>query len=635
MRIEDFQRLVARLERESAERPRLYQAKVAALALLGFGILGLLLGAVGLGLLLIVGLVAAVAFSGGAALLLVLKFAKVLWVLLIPLWFLVRDSVRALFVRLPAPQGRTLQPAEAPALFDAIEHMRRQMGGPRVHQVLLVDEVNAAIVQRPALGLVGWPRNHLLLGLPLLESLPPEEALAVVAHEYGHLAGSHGRFAAFIYRLRHTWSVLEAFAAHIQSWVGRLVAPLVRWYAPYFNAYTFVLARANEYQADRASAELVGAAPAAQALKRVNLVAPRHRRFLQQTFDRIDHDAQPPADLMQRWAAQAAQAPAEAEARRWLDDALDRVSDPTDSHPTLRARLAALQAPAQADSAARLPPPPRSGPSAAEAWLGPVLDRLRQEFQSHWASAVADPWAERHGEVQKLRQRLASLREQAEPDRDTQLEIFRLAQRLEPALDQREALSAFNRQHPELPLGLFLEACARLRQGEAAGLALLERAIALDAEATGPACERAWEFLAERGEVGAAEAWAVRWRERQQLEALREVQLQTLDPDHPLLPHGLDPDTLAALRSRLTGHNRRHLGRVYLARRQIPADPNTQQLLLALELSLWGRLLGQREPVLQRLAATEWPQPLMIAVLDGRLKPMRTRLDALAGARLR
>jgi hypothetical protein len=51
--------------------------------------------------------------------------------------------------------------------------MRRQMKGPRFHRVLVVDEVNAAVVQRPAFGLVGWPRNHLLLGLPLLEALSP------------------------------------------------------------------------------------------------------------------------------------------------------------------------------------------------------------------------------------------------------------------------------------------------------------------------------------------------------------------------------------------------------------------------------------------------------------------------------
>jgi Zn-dependent protease with chaperone function len=32
----------------------------------------------------------------------------------------------------------------------------------------------------------------------------------------------------------------------------------LEWYAPYFNATTFILARAHEYEADAASAELMG-----------------------------------------------------------------------------------------------------------------------------------------------------------------------------------------------------------------------------------------------------------------------------------------------------------------------------------------------------------------------------------------
>jgi hypothetical protein len=50
-----FQAMVDRLERESAASPGAYRVKVALLALLGFGILALLLGAIGLGLVLLLG----------------------------------------------------------------------------------------------------------------------------------------------------------------------------------------------------------------------------------------------------------------------------------------------------------------------------------------------------------------------------------------------------------------------------------------------------------------------------------------------------------------------------------------------------------------------------------------------------
>lgn len=626
-----FKQMVARLEEESRAAPGAYRAKVVALMLLGFGILALLVGVAGLGLFLLVGFAIAVALSGGAALLLLLKLGKLLIFLAIPLWYLVKGSAQAMFVRLPAPQGREISRAQAPALFAAIDDMRRRMKGPRFHHVLIVDEVNAAVVQRPAFGLVGWPRNYLLLGLPLLESMAPAEALAVVAHEYGHLAGSHGHFSAFIYRLRHTWGTVQAYTDHIQGWLGRLVAPLVRWYAPYFNAYTFVLARANEYAADAASAELVGAGNAAHALKRVNLVAPRHQRFLDQTYERIANEPEPPGDLLHRWGEQAIEAPAETDAQRWLGDALDREGHVTNSHPTLRARLAALP---DANEPLDLPPPVIEGHSAARAWLGGMLDTVRAEFQSQWAEQVARPWAERHAQVQEDRRRLAELRALESRDADQELEMLRLIMRLEPESDAREPLAAFNAAHADHALALFLEGSVRLDKGERSGLDLLERAMSLDAEATKAACERAYAFLIEQKDTVAAEAYAERWRRRDELETRRAQQLQNLDPSHALASHGLPADQVAAIRERLAGDTLKFVGEVYLARRVIPADESVVQYVMGVRLSWWGRRRGKQLDVVNRLAAMAWPLTITFVTLDGKYAAMRKKCRALPDAQL-
>jgi Zn-dependent protease with chaperone function len=635
MHIDQFTAMVSRLERESAETPRLYRAKVALLALLGFAILGLLLGLAGAGLLLLAGVAAVVAFSGGTALLLLLKLGKLLLLLAIPLWYLVKASFTALAVRLPVPQGREITRREAPALFDAMDAMRQRMRGPRFHHVLIVDDVNAAVVQRPAFGLVGWPRNYLLLGLPLLESMPPQEALAVVAHEYGHLAGSHGRFSAFIYRLRHTWGTVQDHAGQVQGWLGRLVAPLVRWYAPYFNAYTFVLARADEYQADAASAELVGAGHAAHALKRVNLVAPLHQRFMARTFDRIAHEPAPPADLMQRWAEHAGEAPAVDDAPRWLAEALDRPGEVTDTHPTLRSRLQALQASpvALAEAPAALPPP-LVGDSAAAVWLGALLAPLRQELQSRWREAVSEPWAERHADVQARRRRLAELRAAPQRSVDEDIERLRLMLQLEPDSDVMDQMAAFNAGHPDHAFGLFLEGAARVDRDDATGLALLDRAMALDPEATKAACERAHAHLRRQGDAEAAERYAQRWRQRDALETLRAQQLQHIGPAERLLPDGLDDATRARLRAQLAAHAHPRVAAVYLARREIPADPTAVQFVMGFQLTWWGRYRRRQAEVVRHHAALDWPVPLIFVTLDGRLKPLRKTLRALPAARI-
>ncbi|HVK32259.1 MAG TPA: M48 family metallopeptidase, partial [Burkholderiaceae bacterium] len=186
MDIQRFETMVARLERDSAVHPRAYLVRVAALALAGYALLAVLVGVAGFGLLVLVGIAIAALWTGGGALVLLLKLGKLLIFLAVPLWFLVKSAVSALFVRLPVPAGRPLTRHESPALFAAIDAMRARLRGPKVHHVLLVDDMNAAIVQRPLFGLIGVPRNYLMLGLPLLECMTPEEALAVVAHEYGH-----------------------------------------------------------------------------------------------------------------------------------------------------------------------------------------------------------------------------------------------------------------------------------------------------------------------------------------------------------------------------------------------------------------------------------------------------------------
>lgn len=631
MQEEDFKRLVARLEQESAKSPGVYRAKVLALTLLGFGILALLLGVVGLGLLLLVGLVAVVAFTGGKALLLLAKFGKLVFLLAIPLWYLIVAAVKALFVRLPAPQGRELTREEAPALFAALDDMRQRMRGPRFHHVLIVDEVNAAVVQRPAWGLFGWPRNYLLLGLPLLECMTPHEALAVVAHEYGHLAGSHSRFSAFIYRLRHTWGTVQDHVGAVQGWLAKLVAPMVRWYAPYFNAYTFVLARADEYQADKASAQLVGHRNAAHALKRVNVEGSRHERFMERTFERIEHEVAPPADLLHRWAAHVGQMPAQEDAREWLVRALDRRPNVWDTHPTLRARLDALALP---DEPLDAPPPQREGASAAQDWLGPVLDALRAELQSEWAQGIQQPWAERHEQRRQQRQRLQELSAMEPRGMEDELEQLQLLRRLEPQTDLRAPLQAFNAAHPDNAMGLFLHGCALLDAGDPAGLARLDGAMNHDEDFIKPACERAYAFLKERNEEQQSQAYAERWRQRDAHDELLAKQWSHISAEDTLQAHGLAADVLAQVRANLTKKQMKYVGEIYLARRLLAADPQAQQWVLGVKISWWGSQLGKQQEVVDRLAAAEWPVDVMVITLDHQFAPLLKKLRALADARL-
>ena len=607
-----FDEMVARLERESRAAPAFYKVKVALLALLGVGVLLLVLSFASLGILLLAGVAALAVFSGAKAVLLLVKLGKFLILLAAPLWMLLKSSVSALLTRFPVPVGREIARPDAPRLFAALDEMCDRMKGPPFHHVLITDDMNAAVVQRPLLGLFGFPRNYLLLGLPLLESLSPGEALAVVAHEYGHLSGAHARFGAFIYRLRHTWSAIQGIASQWEGIGGRLLRRVIGSYAPFFNAYTFVLARANEYEADAASAELVSPATAASALKRVNVAGAQYQKFLEEVFVGVRDSPAPPPDVAERWSQNAVVMPPEAFATRWLAESLNRARSAFDTHPVLRARLEAL--PGQAACVESLPAP-LAEPSAATAWLGSEAGRLRAALQAEWRERVGERWRHRHEELLSQRKRLAELRALGAPSIDETVERLRLQVALEPDRDHLPEIVAFNAAVPDRATTLFLEGDLRLRKDDDSGVGLLARAMDLDADAIKPLCERAYSYLVRRGQTERAQPFQERWRERHAWERRREAEFKTLDPTHAIVAADLDPEVVATVRKHLDGHSK-GIARAWLGRRVLPTDARVLTYVIVLELTRWARLRSRGPAIVRVLAAIEWPVHLFICTVE-------------------
>ena len=255
---EQFEALVSRLDSQVARAPSAYRWRVALLALLGSAYLtGVVLAVAGL----FVGLLVSAMWLKALAIKLAIFVGAFLWLVL-----------RALWVKVPAPEGRDLRARDAPQLFAMIEELRRALRSPRFHRVLVTEEFNAGVVQSPRLGMFGWYRNYLLIGLPLMKSLSVEQFKAVLAHEFGHLSRNHGRMSNWIYRQRLRWARLMAILDASESSGRFLFQPFFQWYAPYFSAYSFPLARANEYAADATSAQLTSPRAAGEALTAVNVV---------------------------------------------------------------------------------------------------------------------------------------------------------------------------------------------------------------------------------------------------------------------------------------------------------------------------------------------------------------------------
>lgn len=532
MNRERFDFLASELETYAQANPTKYRLRVGLLAALGYGYLffiALLLLAV------VVGTVITVRLN--------FLVIKLLWLPLL----LVGAVGRALWVRFPAPEGRELKTEEAPRLFEMTDEVSRALGAPRPHQVLITDEFNAAIVQRPRLGIFGWQENYLILGLPLMQALSPAQFRSVIAHEFGHFAGNHGRFGGWIYRVRLTWYQLLA-RLHEEGRRGSFIFErFLNWYAPFFDAYTFVLARQQEYEADKCAVEVAGRESAAEALINVNV---KHK-FLDEcywrdVFKQADHTATPPAlAFAEMFPALQHHATINDSATVWLRRSLLEQTSNTDTHPSLAARLAAMNFKLNAEDDLNHQLPHLFAPlaeTAANYFLGETNETLIAEMNARWREQTAETWRERHAYMRETRAKLVALAEKRQTSALDAEELWTYAACL-AEVEGADAAETVAREllerEPDHAAANFLYGQILVRRNDAEGARHIERAMNNDISLTLPACETLYGFYKENNQDEAAQK--VKRRAEDFYETIDKAQSerQTISSNDRFEPHDL------------------------------------------------------------------------------------------------
>ena len=613
--IEDrFRPLVAELERLAEARPEAYRRRVMWRAWLGYGYIALVLS----GLLAAVAAIVAIVIFG-AHLVLLLKPALILL-------FMIVAILRALWVKADPPRGEAVTRRDAPDLFAMLDEVRAKVGGPKADAVLIAPDFNAAIVQRPRLGVFGWHRNYVVIGLPLLRALSRDEVMAVVAHEYGHLSGGHGKSGQWIYRVRMTWLQLsQSLGATL---AGRVFQRFFNWYGPWFNAYSFVLARSNEYEADRASAAVAGARGAARALTRVAAEARRHDAFWQGVWgDGAPlQDSISPHTLM---GTHFVKPMAGDDVREALNAALAEATDIHDTHPSLRDRLAAL-----GEALPELEPIVQSG---AEALLGANLTAaLAQKLDMEWWGRAAKNWQARQAQLRTVRETLAQFEAKAALDDE---ESWRYQALLEQAGRDADALNLAMRRFTERPDDREARLAAgrlQLQAGHAIGLDLLGPIFeeARPSRGKGTALHAAIDYLTrhepenpDRAELAQRLAAVVRWHNTV------EAELNRLDETAVLEAPDLPDERLAALRDRARAAP--GVKRVWLAKRRLRADDGVAQYVVLYAVD-GARAAGGSAQAFPKDALNILTACANALVVDcnPRTAWLKTRLDKMPGTRL-
>ncbi len=493
---DEYEGLVRRLEAESENSPAAFRTKVVLLSISAYVLLFM-------SLLAIVAVTYwGISYARSHHQTRLLIMLGIFALLMVPVFYAV---LRMFFMRLSPPEGREITRVDAPRLFDVIDKMRKKLKGPPIHHVLIFDEYNAAIVQLPRFGLFGGHRNYLKLGLPYLLGVAPKEMLATVAHEYGHLCGDHGKMGAWIYRQRLTFLALYRQAADMAdaSWVHELMHSAMRRFMPHYDAYTFVLSRQQEYEADKTASEIAGAQHRSTGLVRGALLA----RWIDEDFwpkfyrqtDTLAAPAFFPFASM-RTAFSLSYADWATQPR--LSAAWRESSGASDTHPCLRERVEAV------GGGAKLPPP--ADTTAAEALLGSFRKTLISEFDLDWWKNEKGKWQSRHQYVMRSKLELNAFATQ--PIEQLGLHELQQFALLKAEFDSPQAAKPvleylLGKPGGPFPKPAFFYGRILLDEGDARGLDHLETAANGDRNSIDTVAHIGYYFLLEKRSEREADAW--------------------------------------------------------------------------------------------------------------------------------
>lgn len=427
----------------------------------------------------------------------------------VPVTLTTAAAIRALFFRLPEPEGIPVSGVEAPALYQMVQDVQKQVQSPKVHRILIDGSFNASASQLPRGGIF-WTRNTLVIGYPLLATLSPEHLRVVVAHELGHLSRAHGRFSAWVCRTRLAWSRL------MTTLEARGATPahaylLVRWYIPRFYEYSAAVARQQELLADRYAAQVAGRAFSAETLVAIDAAASLlERTFWDSVFARVTTESRPPSPYAELRPEVWDLIPADSTGI--VRQLLEGQTQSRDTHPALQDRLRAL------DQEARLPA--RVERTAGEVYLGPQMKTVAAALDAQWRDAEAEDWHARHQRFNEHRKRLEELSSVSVPTPD---QSFERGQLIEESDGEDAALphyrAALDRGHAgaSLAVGRIL-----LGRQDDTGVPLIERAIDSDPALVAEGCLRLIRFFEKRNRMRDAHRFMVRATREQTRRQLAE-----------------------------------------------------------------------------------------------------------------
>ena len=636
MKYTQYISLIKRLENYSVENPRSYEIRVVALAALGYAYF---VGIMILFLAIPITIAALFWFFPTLVWIFIKGALKIIWLIVIGigafLGFL-GNALRSLWTKVPEPEGVELNRENAPGLFEIVEKTSRELKAQFPDKILLTEDYNAAVITLPRFGMFG-KKVFLIAGLPLMQAISPEQFEAVVAHEFGHISRRHSKYAAWIYRLHETWQRFLDSQEQQEHKLAFLYTKFVNWYFPYFSAYSFVLMRRQEREADQYATGLVGSKPLGEALinleiKGINLA----QNFWQKILDEAAHKSAPPEKVFSKMALAFRESDASHDLLN-LAKVVAVRTDYQDTHPALAERLKTIGYWKEEKSELpNLPMPVRE--SAAERFLGETAKNFAELFDASWQQRVEQDWKARHDYLSDVQKRIDELEAKSANESLSPEELYEKAGLTAEKYGEKQALPLLGEiieKFPEDANSNLAYGAVLLNDEQEEGIKYVEKAKNLDAALKADANELIFNFLRRKGRDSEAEKYLEEIEQQYEIIELAQKERASVSPDDRFESPNLPPEKIEPIRRILSYHE--EIQNAYLVRKAVKYMPEIPFYILCLDVKVSRFKFGgvSSENVMEAVANQIGKLGVdFVLLLEKNFSGLKSEIENLAGAKI-
>ncbi len=285
-------------------------------------------------------------------------------------------------LKFSVPTGLDITKEKFPQLYQLVEEFQAEFKQPRIDRIIIRDKYEIRVIKTPLSKMPFRNTRTLIIGLPVLLTMPPLYFRALLARRVGQLSTQHTPVSTRLYFLNDIWAQFNVSCKHAKDGYTKALSYFFRFYSPVYQTMLMPLLQEEELEADRYGMDLINHKDMVECLVYEEVVT----QFLKNKFwPKIYHMAKrskTPEFLPYSQITKVIKsAITDDEISEAIKAALNvEINSPTPI-PSLMKRLNHL-------GHAKPLPPKRLTQTAAEHYLGSNLEKIIPLFDKRWLSKI-------------------------------------------------------------------------------------------------------------------------------------------------------------------------------------------------------------------------------------------------------